>query len=202
MTNDNDITIQSYNDHTEEYLRSMSSSTSDDIKRWIDRMLKLVPLGGRVLELGSGAGRDATYMESLGYHVVATDAAQGFVDRLQKAGHETKQLNALTDEYGNDYDLLFANAVLLHFSPEDVKTVLRKAHDSLNEDGIMAFSVKQGQGSEWLTEKIDAPRQFYYWNKPDIEQLLKDSDFSIVEITEGKSRKASWHYVIAKRDTL
>ena len=199
MTSDNDRTLQTYNDHIDNYVSGTPQIIYASLKVWMDQALSLIPEGGAILELGSGFGRDATYMKSCGYHVTATDAAQGFVDLLQKAGHETRLLNALTDEFGNSYDMIFAHAVLLHFSPEQAGLVIKKAFVSLNSAGVLAFSVKQGSGAKWTNEKLGSPRHFYYWQKPELEKLLKTTDFSDFAITEGKSKNASWLYVIAKK---
>jgi 2-polyprenyl-3-methyl-5-hydroxy-6-metoxy-1,4-benzoquinol methylase len=196
---DNDRTLQTYNDHIAEYVSGTPQTIYSSLKNWMDKALRLIPKGGAILELGSGFGRDATYMKSLGYHVTATDAAQGFIDLLQKAGHEARMLNALTDDFGNGYDMVFAHAVLLHFTPEQTDLVIKKAFESLKSDGILAFSLKQGSGSKWTDEKLGSPRRFYYWQKPALEKLLEATAFSDFAITEGKSKNADWLYVIAKK---
>lgn len=195
----NDKTLQSYEENIQEYLSGTPQTAYDSLKNWIDKALTFVPKGGTVLELGSGPGRDAAYMQSKGYRVMATDATQGFVDLLQKAGHDSLLLNALTDEFGTDYDMIFAHAVLLHFNPEQVRLVIEKAYKSLKPKGVLAFSVKLGKGSAWTNEKLDSPRFFHYWQKPELDNLLKTTSFSSFEITEGKSTNAKWLYVISKK---
>jgi SAM-dependent methyltransferase len=91
---ENEITLQSYNQHIKEYVAGTPKSVIHGMfKDWIDRALANISKGSSVLELGSGFGRDADYIESKGYKVVRTDAAQGFVDLLKKQGHEALSLN-------------------------------------------------------------------------------------------------------------
>src|SRR4051812_23652083 len=76
----NDQTIQAYNDNAEAYIDSMSPDIQGDVKTWIDRALKLLPKGSEIIELGSGAGREADYIETRGYKVIRTEAAPRFVE--------------------------------------------------------------------------------------------------------------------------
>src|ERR1039458_4299559 len=100
MNDDNDKTLQSYSDHVQDYVAGTPQDVSSDLREWIDQALALIPAGGTILELGSGPGRDATYIKSKGYKIIATDAVPGFVDLLLKAGHEARLLNVLTDDFG------------------------------------------------------------------------------------------------------
>jgi SAM-dependent methyltransferase len=198
MNDDNDKTLQSYEEHIQEYVAGTPQAVDGGTKAWIDRALALLPKHATVLELGSAFGRDAAYIKSKGFKVIATDAVQGFVDLLRKSGFEARLLNALTDDFGHDYDMLFAQAVLLHFNPEQVEQILQKAHSSLKPKGIIAFSVKQGNGSEWTKAKLDAPRYFHYWQREDLQAVVQDAGFTIEEISEHKGN-FEWLQVIARK---
>ncbi len=84
-------------------------------------------LVGRVLELGSGPGREATVLERLGATVRRTDGTPAFVERLRAAGHDAHVLDARRDPLGGPYDAVFANAVLLHLSRPDLQALLGRA---------------------------------------------------------------------------
>jgi len=199
MNDDNSKTLKSYEEHIQDYVVGTPQAVEGDFKAWIDRALALLPQHGTVLELGSAFGRDAAYIKSQGFRVIATDAVQGFVDLLQKAGHDTRLLNALTDEFGQNYNMIFANAVLLHFSPDQTKEVLQKAYRSLRPGGVLAFSVKRGSGSAWSEAKLDAPRHFYYWEHDDLEATVKASGFDLLELTARVGPKDKWLQVIARK---
>ncbi len=101
-------------------------------------------------------------MEVAGYKVERTDGTEAFVKLLQEQGHSARVLNAITDEFDGKYDMVFANAVLLHFTPSETANVFKKACNSVKQNGILAFTVKQGDGEEWSEAKLDAPRYFCY----------------------------------------
>lgn len=196
--NSNDKTLTSYNHHVQEYIDGTPQQASGVVKDWIDQTLSLLPPGGRVLELGSAFGRDATYMEAKGFRVERTDAAVSFVDLLEAEGHEARVLNAITDELGDDFDLIFANAVFLHLTPTEFERTLIKCLNALKPGGVLAFTLKQGKGEEWSEAKLNAPRYFCYWTSERLTELLGQTGFKIVSMEgDKKTKNADWLQVIA-----
>lgn len=197
----NQETISSYEAHVAEYIEGTPQEVTGDVKRWIDATLQDLPLDANILEFGSAFGRDAAYIEEKGYRIQRTDATQGFVDYLREHGHEAGQLNAITDELTDNYDLVFADAVLLHFTAKEVEVVLGKVLRSLSEGGRFSFSLKQGEGEEWSEAKLGAPRYFRYWQESEVIDLLKDVGYSDVDITDGSFGRsnAKWLHIIAKK---
>ncbi|MGE0010410.1 MAG: class I SAM-dependent methyltransferase [Candidatus Babeliales bacterium] len=150
--------------------------------------------GAAILEIGSAFGRDANYLESFGFMVDRTDATQGFVDLLCKNGYSARLFNILTDQFDETYDLIFANAVFLHFQPSEMAEVLAKIHQSLKRNGILSFSVKYGEGEEWSTEKVGLPRYYCYWNEEKIRALLVKQGYEILFL----SCDETWLQIIAR----
>jgi SAM-dependent methyltransferase len=199
VTSDNDQTLEAYNDHVQDYVAANESTMSDSRKVIVKKVLALVPKGSQVLEIGSGFGRDADYIESLGYKVERTDAVEGFVELLKNQGHEVRKLNALTDDFGNDFDLVYAQAVFLHFNPEQMKQVLKKSFNSLKPGGILAFSVKEGQGESWPNDYLGVPRYYCYWQEPALQKITESAGFSAVEIAKRQGIRDPWLHVTAKK---
>lgn len=198
---DNVKTIAAYQANIQAYIDGTPQEVKGAVKAWIDRTLALVTPQGHILELGSGFGRDANYIEARGYHVDRTDVTPGFVDYLRSRGHEARLLNALTDDFGGPYDLVFADAVLLHFIPEQLVHVLRKSATALNPAGIIAFTVKIGDGPAWRTEKFADARFFYLWREAPLREHITKAGLEIIEIGEHESTNRpglNWLHVIAR----
>lgn len=198
---DNAKTIAAYQANVQAYIDATPQEVKGAVKAWIDRALALVPPQGHVLELGSGFGRDADYIEARGYQVDRTDVTPGFVEHLRSQGHEARILNALTDEFGGPYDLVFADAVLLHFTPEQLVHVLRKSAAALHPDGVVAFTVKVGDGPAWRTEKFADARFFYLWREAPLRKQIANAGLDIVEIGEHESTHRPgmhWLHVITR----
>src|SRR5690348_16056940 len=164
MSDTNNTTIQSYDAHVEEYVKGTPQQVDSAHKAWIDANLAALVKTAHILELGSAFGRDAAYMEGQGFKVERTDVTPAFVTLLKQQGHEARILDALHDPLHNDYDMIFASAVLLHFTREEAALVIDKVFGALKTDGRFVFSLKQVDGEAWEQEKLGAPRFFCYWH--------------------------------------
>lgn len=200
MSDSNDQTIESYEKHVQEYINGTPQAVEGVVKEWIDRALEGLPQDARILECGSANGRDAAYMQQAGYAVQCSDATQAFVDMLQEKGFNAKKLNLLEDELGGPYDLVLANAVLLHFTRDEVARVLQKVREALDVNGRFAFTLKQGEGEEWSEYKLGAPRFFCYWTEEQIRSYITEAGFSDIEVVDGKATaRATWIQIIARK---
>jgi hypothetical protein len=90
-------TIRYYEHSADEYSRAVSTHPPRSMASALRRTVKHVPRGGLVLEIGSGPGRDADFVESLGVSVRRTDATRAFRDAQQARGRHVERLNVLTD---------------------------------------------------------------------------------------------------------
>lgn len=198
--NDNSRTLQSYQDKTQEYING-TPPVDDNLKAWIDDCLKLIPADGKILEVGSGFGRDAEYIRQKGFDIECSDAVPNFVELLQQKGFNARLLNLLTDELGNGYDMVFADAVLLHFSPEEAAKVTKKVHEALNDDGIFALRMKKGNGAVWTDAKLGEPRYFYYWQPEELRKMLADCGFEWLGMAENHTEQNNdeWMGIIARK---
>jgi SAM-dependent methyltransferase len=179
-TSSNQTTLHSYERAAQTYIEKTPREVSGLFKGWIDTTLHLLNRRARILEIGSGFGRDAAYIESLGFNVVRTDAAESFVKHLQFEGYLAHKFNLLTDDLNETYDLVFANAVFLHFSRGEFLFALEKISRCLSKDGLLAFTLKRGEGEEWEVEKLGEPRYFHYWSLDEIYPILTYLDYRIV----------------------
>lgn len=185
-TSANDNTLQAYELSINEYVANTAPEASGNVKIWIDSVLELLPATPKIIEIGSAFGRDAEYIESKGFKVTRTDAAKGFVSLLQEKGYPAYQFNPLKEEFSSTYDLIFANAVFLHFTPNELQEVFSKIYKSLNKEGILAFSVKHGHGEEWTSAKVGKPRYFCYWQSDQMKHLLESNGFRLIKILENE----------------
>jgi cyclopropane fatty-acyl-phospholipid synthase-like methyltransferase len=197
----NSTTIKTYQEKLQAYIDSTPQKINDAEYPWIDSALDSIPEHGSILEIGSGAGRNATYIAERGYKLECTEAVPEFVAIMAQKGLATRVLNVLTDEIAARYDMIFANGVLVHFTPEQSEKVFTKVYNALNPGGIFAFSVKMGDGGKWTEEKLGAPRYFYYWQPAELQQLAKLAGFEWLSMESGETslKNASWLYIIVRK---
>jgi SAM-dependent methyltransferase len=102
-----------------------------------------LPVGGRCLEVGAGAGSIARWMcDRVGPdgRVVATDLDTGFLERLTEKNLEIRRHDIVTDELEADtYDLVHSRLVLDHLAARD--QVVRRMAAALRPGGWMVQEV-------------------------------------------------------------
>lgn len=183
QSNDNqEITLATYERGVLDYASRTKSEVTDEIKRYLDSILEHVPKTAAILEIGSATGRDADYIESLGYKIDRSDVVDGFIELQQKAGHAVHKFNVLTDSLPNTYDLIIASAVFLHFTEEQFVVALENVRNHLNENGMFVLSVKEGVGEEYSTHKMHAKRYFRYWQEDELREKLIANNFTVEKI--------------------
>ena len=85
----------------------------------IDAFVTELGGSGRVLEIGSGGGRDALELEKRGISVRRTDISKGFVELLRESGFQADLVDPLTEDLadpqrpGTPYDGIWACACLI-----------------------------------------------------------------------------------------
>ncbi len=191
----NQTTLDAYEKGVQAYIEKTTNTVSGIIKEWIDATLSLLPPAAKIMEIGSGHGRDARYMHEKGFTVECSDATSAFVKLLQQQGYSARLFNIVTDSFTTTYDLIFANAVLLHLQPQEFRQALQKIGTALAPQGVFAFSMKHGQGEEWEKEKVGHLRYFCYWQEDALCHCLDRAGFSIL----AHSRDQKFRQIIARK---
>lgn len=167
-------TIQSYTESVREYDAKVSARPPRHIAGPLRRMMTCVPPGGLVLEVGSGTGRDADFIESLGGRVRRTDATQAFLDLQAERGKHGVRLNLLTDALGGPYDAIVAICVLIHIERADTDRVLRKIRRALRPGGVFLAAVWEGTG------QTDGRYHMTYWSRTAFGARLAKAGLTVV----------------------
>jgi len=131
-----------YDEHHAYYASLVEDAPPPNREAALRELVARIPAGGHVLELGSGTGRDADFVESLGVHVRRTDVTQGFIDLQAARGRAVDRLDLLTDELGGPYDGVFAMCVMLHVTREATDAVLSSIAGALRKGGACLVSVR------------------------------------------------------------
>jgi SAM-dependent methyltransferase len=196
LPNSNAVTLATYEQAAERFRASLPTTANERLLEIFALLGTHLDNGATVLELGSGTGRDALELEGLGFRVRRTDGAASFVEMMRADGQQADRLNALTDDFGGPYDLVFADAVFLHFDRDQLATVLRKASKAA---GLLAFSIREGEGDEWSYRHLDLPRHITKWEEPALRQLLATCGWTPLTVLRGQTPVGGWLYVLAQR---
>lgn len=181
----NELTLAAYEGHADTYVATTPSEIEPYWHQWLDEIMALRPPGSPILEIGSGPGHDASYMEDQGAVVRRTDAAMSFVTRLRDQGFEdTRQLNLLTDQIDGLYGMVYAFAVLPHFTVEECGVALEKMAGCLAEGGIVAVTARRGRGMRVLERKGMPARRFTFVQPGLLWVLAEDCGLRVLSMRQ------------------
>jgi len=138
------------------------------------------------------------YLESQGPRVLRTDGAPAFVQMLQAAGHQTRLLDVRVDDFGGPYDAVLADAVLLHLTREQFVDVLQRARQAVADGGVLAVTLKEGDGQAWTEAKLGRPRHFTYWREPAVRAALLATGWQVLSLELVAGRVEPWLFVLAR----
>src|SRR5438105_11353676 len=99
-SNDNSKTLQAYDQNLQAYIDDQPKGPSHEHQEFILRALNGLPTSARILELGSGTGRDALWIQDQGYKVLCSDASNAFIKYLHQQHLNSKFLDVLKDDFG------------------------------------------------------------------------------------------------------
>ncbi|HWK45733.1 MAG TPA: methyltransferase domain-containing protein [Stellaceae bacterium] len=138
-------TLRFYADEAARYAVQARQKPTRQLADFLDEL----PSGGKVLELGCGAGIETEEIIRRGFDVVATDGSPEMA--AEAARRIGRPVGTLLFEAIDDigcYDGIWANACLLHVPLADLARVLSLIHRALKLGGRFRASFKQGAGED------------------------------------------------------
>lgn len=166
--------IDMYEAYADRYDEIVGNEPIERVKAALKRLAAEVGTGGQVLEIGSGAGREADLLEDLGLHVRRTDATQRFLEIQAARGKKGELLDVVSDPLGGPYDAVVALCVLFYVCREEIAAVLNKIAHSLRPGGAFLVSMRHGDGEK------NGDYQTVLWRRDDFAQLLEKAGMAIV----------------------
>ncbi|MTI12955.1 methyltransferase domain-containing protein [Sansalvadorimonas verongulae] len=143
--------IACYSHKADELSEQYEALSAQDVHAQWARSLPKAP--GLVLDVGAGSGRDAAWLCSLGFDVVAVEPAQGLREKgLAKYRHLPIQwiddsLPSLKTTLALNYrfDLILVSAVFMHLhNVDDRKRAFRKLTSLLKPGGRLVITLRHG----------------------------------------------------------
>lgn len=148
------------------------------------RVARVVPQGGRILDLGCGNGGFLEKIKLLGYEVEGTEWTEASANRVSKTSGITIHVG---DLLGLDLPERHFDAVTMWHVLEHVRNpfeTLLKVHHLLKDKGFLFLSLPNQDswqsrvfGQAWF--HLDPPRHLYGFGLPSLRRLLELSGFAI-----------------------
>jgi SAM-dependent methyltransferase len=193
-----EATLQFYRGHAEAYAGREITSRKARLAAFLARL----PKGGRILELGCGAGGDTAEMLAQGFDVRATDGSPEMADVASKRlGRPVETLLFHELDAVEAYDGVWANACLLHVPRDQLAHVLSLIRRALKPGGAFFASYKEGEGAG--RDALDR-----YYNYPSQDWLratyAEAGNWSALSMERGEvkgfdNEMAAMLFVVARR---
>lgn len=175
-----DQTIDYYEKNKSDFIES--TINADVTKLYKPFEEHLVP-GCRILDLGSGSGRDSKYFVEKGYNVAALDPSPAMCAQTKDLVHiPVYEIKAEEMQFSNEFEGVWACASLLHVPRDKQGNVLQRIADALKDGGILYASWKYGS-----QDRISEGKYYCDMNDSLIYGILKEiPEFHIVDIWTTK----------------
>ena len=195
-------TLDYYNKNSEEYF---NSTLNVDMTNTYKEFLKLVPEGGKILDLGCGSGRDSMNFMKLGYEVTAVDGSKELAKKASALLGKEVIVNTFEElELKEKFHGIWACASLLHIKREDLKTVLNNLYNNLEDNGVFYMSFKYGE-----KEYVDDKNRYFncFTDESIISFINENTKFNILGlyITEdklGRVNEVKWLNLICNKKSV
>lgn len=194
LTPEEQITVESYDANAAEWASAHMTpgfwrEDMHEFNHWLP--------AGRLLEIGSGGGRDARELIRLGYKYTGTDISEGLLWQARKnnPGANFEHVSVYDLDFEKPFNGFWCAAVLLHIPRPRINEALQSIKSNIVKRGIGYIALKEGEG-EAVT--ISPPQEggerfFTFWQNEEFKAVLDDNDYDIIrENRRPISENTTW----------
>ena len=192
-------TIDTYNKRAKEYDDETVDFWEGFPRAFLDKFNNLS--GKKIIDIGSGPGRDGALLQQAGKDVVCVDASEAMVKLSSERGLESVVADFDKLPFGDEvFDGVWSYTALLHIPKKTVITSLKEVARVLKPSGIFALGLIEGD-TEGFKESsgIDMPRWFSFYQKEEVEHLCQEFGFELVYFETFKPRSKNYLNFIFKK---
>jgi SAM-dependent methyltransferase len=170
-----------YENFSEDYaIRTWQADMSDQLKRFS----RYLPTDARILDVGSGSGRDTLGLLAMGYSVEAIDASPAMAqESFRRTGVVTRVDRIEVMEVSEPYDGIWLCAVLPHVRRELQGEAWCRVRLALKSSGFCYASYKVGDST-----RVDGfGRYFFDVNEESCNRIVETAGLTVVEQWRSQS---------------
>lgn len=181
---------------------------SADVSEVQQLLLQTFYKNSKLLEIGCGSGRDASFMTKHNFDVTAIDGSKNMIEEAkqihpelsQKLFHKTLPSDL---EFNQIFDGIYSIATLMHLSENNLKNTLSKIYNLLNQNGKFLLSVSLFRDDIDKNGFDDKGRFFLVLSFESWINLLENVGFKILDTktnSDGLGRGGiEWLTLVAQR---
>jgi SAM-dependent methyltransferase len=187
-----------YEKHAAEYFER---TVSANMSHLYERFLPALPVGGRILDVGCGSGRDLRAFTERGFHAIGIDASRALVEIAKSYSGAHCYVGRIEEiDYEKGFDGIWACASLVHFPRQMLLGVLRRLNRTLVPMGVMFASVQEGKD-----ERTGGDGRFFtFYRRSEFVGVIHEAGFKVLDAWKSEDalprrRQARWINVLACR---
>lgn len=194
-------TIDTYNKMAREYDEETKGFWDAFPDEFLQTFAHAIVPKGRVLDVGSGPGRDALLLQKKGLDVVCLDASQAMVEIAKEKGLEAVQGDFLELPFEDEaFDGVWAYTSLLHVPKAMGEKAVQEIRRVLKPNGVFGLGLIEGTTEEYRESSgVNMPRFFAYYTKEELEQLLGKFGFRIAYFNTLQPRSKTYLHLLSRK---
>lgn len=173
-------TIDFYDTYSKEYTNERGSVEDSFIEQYLGNEARLLLKnikGKKVIDIGSGPGRDALYFKSKGLEVECIDASSEMVKICHEKDLEAVRMDIESMDFANSsFDAVWAYASLVHIPKKRIYNTLARISEMLKPEGLFFVGMVEG-ADEHLHKSVNKPakkRFFALYQDAEFKEILGD----------------------------
>ncbi|MBI2577335.1 MAG: class I SAM-dependent methyltransferase [Candidatus Wildermuthbacteria bacterium] len=192
-------TIDTYNKMALEYDQEVAEFWNIFPRTILDTFAQNI--SGKVLDVGSGSGRDALILKEAGLQVTCLDASTAMIALTRNKGLTSVLADFNDLPFANEsFDGVWAYTSLLHTPKTQIKKPLAEIYRVLKNGGVFGLGLIEGDTEEYRASSgVELPRFFAYYKKEGIENLLKELNFSIFYFDSFCPKTRNYLHFLARK---
>lgn len=194
------VTVDTYNRTAQEYDIETANFWDLFPRTIIDTFADMVR--GRVLDVGSGPGRDGVLLKEKGLDVVCLDASEAMTAFSTSRGLESVVGDFCALPFPDaTFGGAWAYTALLHVPKTEVGTALSEINRVLAKGGVFGLGLIEGDDELYRESSgVNLSRWFSYYRKDEIEKLLRAHGFTVVHFEQFKPASKNYLNFISQKD--
>ncbi len=194
MTSRTDQTVAAYDQYSELYDQEVAEFWEKFPRATVKAFCGRLP-GKRVLDLGSGSGRDALILRAQGLEVTCLDASAKMVEMTRGLGFESRQAQFAEMKLPEaGFDGVWAYTSIIHVAPDEAARVVQKLARALKPGGAFLLGVILGEGAGMVERKTmpGAQRYFKRYSREELGALVLPQGFTLAYEEEYRPRNSAY----------
>lgn len=197
-------TIKNY----DEIATSYAEYTFDRILQYqLTQFTSYIAKKAKILDIGSGCGRDVHYLMEEGHDVIGIDLSKNLVKEAKKRVPTGRfiHMDMLELDFDDEsFDGIWCHATLCHVLKKDAIKALEEMHRVLKSGGVIYIGLREGSGEKMVRylKSGNLPKFFAFYTQMELEELIREAGFEILNSYSERDEQSAWINIFAKKIPL